>query len=269
MDMPQSFKDVYSSFDDSLILSTSLTGLAKSMHEMDRQSYTIRDTIQATLTADTTTNANYARYTRDYKFWWAQKEQRLCDLHPARVPIPAVPITPAKVVMFLNHELASRKQGASGEFIPGTSVGRSVIQGAITALERERCRDAHLYRNVPEAAIPLRNDDRIRRVEASVKHREPERAAKSQTLKAAGSSSDTYTVGELLTLSKWCLTKPTTPKSLVTSLRDRAMHLMCTSTAYRGDNVREIEWSDLFSKPIPNISAGYSATIMASLTNYI
>lgn len=78
-----------------------------------------------------------------------------------------------------------------GEDIVGTTVGRSVIAGAISALERARCADAHKYPDDAEARLPLRSDDRIRRAEAAVKHREPERVAMAQNLKAAGSSAGT------------------------------------------------------------------------------
>jgi hypothetical protein len=76
---------------------------------------------------------------------------------------------------------------------------------------------------------------------------------------------DTYTLDELVQVSKWCLTHPTTIKALTTWLRDRAMHLLCTASAYRGENVREVGLSDLFIRDVQNVSAGYESKIMVSL----
>ncbi|KAF8576231.1 hypothetical protein K439DRAFT_1397563, partial [Ramaria rubella] len=242
-----------------------IAGIEKSLHEMNMLSYRVRDQIQATLVSDTTTDANYARYVRDYEFWWAKNEAHLCKDNPARTPIPPFPITAGKVILFLDYELKrpKRKRGNNDESMEGTTVGSSVIRGAVSALERMRCRDAHLYPKDPEARIPLRSDDRIKRAEAAVKHHEPERVAKAQILKAVGSSADTYTVDELIDISKWCLTEPRTRNSLTTYLHDRSMHLMCTATAFRGDNARELGLSDLFLREVPNVHAGYDVKIMS------
>lgn len=82
-------------------------------------------------------------------------------------------------------------------------------------------------------------------------------------------SPDTYTIEELTTVSKWGLTDAKTPKGLITAIRDRAMHLLCTATAYRGDNSRELGWSDLFVRPVMNVSAGYDAKIMVRLRQIV
>ncbi|KAF8583497.1 hypothetical protein K439DRAFT_1617415 [Ramaria rubella] len=245
-------------------LGDAIAGIEKSLHEMNMLSYRVRDQIQATLVSDTTTDANYARYVRDYEFWWAKNKAHLCNDNPARTPIPPFPVTAGKVILFLDYELKrpKRKRGNNDESMEGTTVGSSVIRGAVSALERMRCRDAHLYPKDPEARIPLRSDDRIKRAEAAVKHHEPERVAKAQILKAVGSSADTYTVDELIDISKWCLTEPHTRNGLTTYLRDRSMHLMCTATAFRGDNARELGLSDLFLREVPNVHAGYDVKIM-------
>ncbi|KAF8586691.1 hypothetical protein K439DRAFT_1614921 [Ramaria rubella] len=212
---------------------------------MNMRSYVVQDEIQASLVSDTTTDANYARYICNYEFWWAKNEAVLCNTDPTCTAIPAMPIMAGKVTLFLDYEIKrpKRKCGSGMEFEEGTTVGSSVIRGA-----------AHL---------PLRSDDCIKRAEAAVKHNEPERVAKSQTLKAVGSSSDTYTTEELISVSRWCMIEPRTRNTLGTYLRDCAMHLMSTATAFHGDNVRELGISDLFTQDVPNISAGYKSKIMS------
>ncbi|KAF8574242.1 hypothetical protein K439DRAFT_1275143, partial [Ramaria rubella] len=109
------------------------------LYEMNMRSYVVRDEIQASLVSDTT-DANYARYIRDYEFWWANNEALLCNTDPTRTAIPAMPITAGKVTLFLDYEIKwpKRKRGSGMEFEEGTTVGSSVIRGAVSALERVR-----------------------------------------------------------------------------------------------------------------------------------
>lgn len=81
-----------------------------------------------------------------------------------------------------------RKPGSS-DTIPGSNVGKSVIQQAISALEDWRMSHHHLYLGVPEAQVRLRDDNRIRQIESAAKHDEPKRAESSQVLKASGTTS--------------------------------------------------------------------------------
>jgi hypothetical protein len=81
-----------------------------------------------------------------------------------------------------------RKPGSS-DTIPGSNVGKSVIQQTISALEDWRMSHHHLYLGVPEAQVRLRDDNRIRQIESAAKHDEPKRAESSQVLKASGTTS--------------------------------------------------------------------------------
>ena len=47
-------------------------------------------------------------------------------------------------------------------------------------------------------------------------------------------------------------------------VRDRAMFLLSTSTAFRGDSVREVQLSDLFLLDIPVMELGSRATVKVS-----
>jgi hypothetical protein len=55
------------------------------------------------------------------------------------------------------------------ETIPGSNVGKSVIQQVISALEDWRVNNHHFYKHVPEAQIRLRDDNRIRTLESAAR----------------------------------------------------------------------------------------------------
>lgn len=76
-----------------------------SIQEMTMQSYDIRDRIEDEFTSDTTTVRRYKIYVREYTDWWGKNEFALNHQNPARKPIPAFPITPAKAVHFLNYTM--------------------------------------------------------------------------------------------------------------------------------------------------------------------
>lgn len=73
--------------------------------------------------------------------------------------------------------------------IAGTNVGKEVIKSTINALERHRKVNQHIYVNITGSQTKLRDDIRIQELERAAVHHEPDRVQKSQTLKAAGSSS--------------------------------------------------------------------------------
>lgn len=58
-------------------------------------------------------------------------------------------------------------------------------------------------------------------------------------------------------MSMWCMRAfgPSNPQ-IHLGLRDRAMLLLSSNTAFRGDSTRHVLWSDLFGKsqPMPTIA---------------
>ncbi len=72
--------------------------------------------------------------------------------------------------------------------------------------------------------------------------------------------SDTFTPEQLTTASIYYLEsapkRNATANQLHTSIRDRAMLLLTTSMAFRGDNVREITWSDILVRQVPLVDVG-------------
>ncbi|KAF8575521.1 hypothetical protein K439DRAFT_1623538 [Ramaria rubella] len=199
-----------------------IVGLEKLLHDMNMLSYRVHDQIQATLVSETTTDANYARYICDYEYWWTNNEAQLCNDSPSHIPIPPFPVTAGKVVLFLDYELKrpKRKHGNSNESMEGTTVGSLVICGARLIFHFAAMTESKEQK-------PLSNI----------------------------MSQNTYTVDELIDISKWCLTEPHTRNGLITYLWDHSMHLMCTATAFHGDNARELGLSDLFIRDVPNVHA--------------
>lgn len=70
-------------------------------------------------------------------------------------------------------------------------------------------------------------------------------------------ATDTYSDDELIRGSMWFIRSTGTSKlQIYTGVRDRAMLLVSTTTAYRGDNTRRITWSDLKLKQVTLLDVG-------------
>ena len=80
------------------------------------------------------------------------------------------------------------------------------------------------------------------------------------------STADTYTKDELIQCSMWYLTScGPTLRQLYLATRNRAMLLLSTCTAFRGDNIRSLLWSDLFLRNVPMPALGLDRTTTVSL----
>jgi hypothetical protein len=75
--------------------------------------------------------------------------------------------------------------------------------------------------------------------------------------------SETITRRELRDVALGLLTTQNGKRATLLAYRDRAMLLMSTSMAMRGDNVRTTGWSDLLLRPVMLINMGddYHATV--------
>jgi hypothetical protein len=71
---------------------------------------------------------------------------------------------------------------------------------------------------------------------------------------------DTYTKEELERCSLFCLTDFSGPKEVFVGLRDCAMLLLFTTTAFRGASCRAVELSDLFPSSLPSIDPNEDGT---------
>lgn len=68
---------------------------------------------------------------------------------------------------------------------------------------------------------------------------------------------------ELTRAALWCIDHTHgTPRQFFIGVRDRAMLLLSTCTAFRGDNVRSLLWSDLFPRDVPMPDIGLDKFIM-------
>jgi len=75
---------------------------------------------------------------------------------------------------------------------------------------------------------------------------------------------DTYNDQEqLIRTSVWQLSQGQTAAQIHKYIRDRSMSLTTTSVAFRGDNLRQLLWSDLLCRdiPIPEIGPNFKALV--------
>ncbi|KAF5367837.1 hypothetical protein D9615_010577 [Tricholomella constricta] len=213
-----------------------------------RKEYAVREQ------EDKGTKASYGRHVSAYQLWWDTVYQPcVVTADPTREVLPSFPITAAKVMMYLDYEATrpKRKQGSKTMIIEGSFVGRSHLKQVISALEHHRLNHQSDYPNDFDAQRPLRWDERIKKFEDAISHNEPMRVEKSQALKAAGTIADTYTREQLIQCSIWCLKNFSGPRQTFVGVRDRAMLLVSSSIAFRGDSSRDLLWSDLFFVDVP------------------
>lgn len=80
-------------------------------------------------------------------------------------------------------------------------------------------------------------------------------------------STDTFTPEQLSTASLYFLEpgRGSTPLQITKSVRDRAMLLLTTTMAFRGDNLRNIGWSDLYMRDILLSEVGPEAKVPVRL----
>jgi hypothetical protein len=241
---------------------------------LDEESHQVRLDLQDRITGDKGTDVVYARHHRNYEDWWQQDQTR--RVHDSKAMessstwecIGAHPITATKVSIFLKHE-TTRPKLSSGDStaLSGTRLGPSAVKQCISALEYFRAHFQHRddYRACPEAQKPLRDDIRIRTFEKAAQATEPERLSQVQQIKADGVQSDTFTPEQLSTASLYFLEpgRGSTPLQITKSVRDRAMLLLTTTMAFRGDNLRNIGWSDLYMRDILLSEVGPEAKVPA------
>ncbi|KAF5312044.1 hypothetical protein D9619_002517 [Psilocybe cf. subviscida] len=222
------------------------------------------------------THAAYSRHLREYEDWWDKDQARRVQSGQQSVALLSHPIAVTKVALFLQYETTRTKVGSDGKPIPGTRLGPSSVKQCISALEYERSRleNRDDYLACPESQKPLRKDTRIKSFERRAEATEPERLIQMQVNKANGLVSDTYTEEELISASTYLLkTTPegntSTPLKISQSLRDRAMLLLSTSMAFRGDNTRNILLSDIYLRdiPLPAVSLTHKVKALVVYSN--
>jgi hypothetical protein len=174
-----------------------------------------------------------------------------------------------------------------GKPIPNTTVWSHTILQIVSALEHYRFtnQDTDLYKACPGSLTKLRDYAPIRGIEKAARYNESNRQDQAQELKTNGVQSrvsltvyfisfdalltlallllETITRRELRDVALGLLTMQNGKRATLLAYRDRAMLLMSTSMAMRGDNVRTTGWSDLLLRTVMLINMGddYHATV--------
>lgn len=88
-------------------------------------------------------------------------------------------------------------------------------------------------------------------------------------MKAAGTSSDTYTTDNLRNVAVSGLKGAKTLNEIQLSVRDRAMLLLSAALAFRGNSARMVLWSDLFTRnvPMPELGVGRTVQVLGILAD--
>ncbi|KAE8180059.1 hypothetical protein CF336_g9426 [Tilletia laevis] len=146
---------------------------------------------------------------------------------------------------------ASGPRSADGKkrTIAGTQLGHSAIKQRINALEWFRKANEDDWRDHEDyqaTQVKLRDHATISQQEGTSRRDKRNRASSGQEQKAMGSSSATLKKEELVKMSIWALKMGRTPAKIGTMIRDRATLLASVASAFRGDSLRQLEWSDLF-----------------------
>ncbi|KAJ7774075.1 hypothetical protein B0H16DRAFT_1450877 [Mycena metata] len=224
--------------------------LKKSMDALEAQTQLLRQDILAKNQERKATGETYARHYKGYSIWFDTEQARLAQQDSNYAVIPSLPITPAKVTLFLNYEMTRPKKRKLPDGTQSTSTcGHDHAKQVVSALEQYRSNHAHDYRHIPEAQIPLRSDARIKMLEASFKANEPERIKKAHALKAVGTRADTYTDTQLSGLATSGL-ESKGPTTIWRAMRDRAIS-------------RSLLWSDMFCCDVPMHAKGRGEKLRA------
>lgn len=83
--------------------------MAKSMNDIEMESYDIRDGVRTKRQADTQTQQTYSRYVAAYQKWWETDQWLRVQRDPTYTAISPFPILASKVVLFLNFETSREK----------------------------------------------------------------------------------------------------------------------------------------------------------------
>jgi hypothetical protein len=78
--------------------------MKQALAALEAKSHVIRQGVAAEEQSDKETGATYARQVRNYQAWWDASQAALLTADPSHIVIPAFPIIPAKVTLFLEYE---------------------------------------------------------------------------------------------------------------------------------------------------------------------
>ncbi|KAJ7614944.1 hypothetical protein FB45DRAFT_873810 [Roridomyces roridus] len=154
------------------------SSLQASYNDLESRSQAVRQDVVAKSQDNTQTGAIYLRHYKAYIDWFTKSEARRVEDDVSYTPIPPLPITVAKVTLFLDYEMTRPKSTST--------CGHQHAKQVVSALEHHRFNNQHLYANNPSAQVNLRTDGRIKTLESAFQESEPERIQKSHAVKASG-----------------------------------------------------------------------------------
>ncbi|KAJ8456623.1 hypothetical protein ONZ45_g18649 [Pleurotus djamor] len=224
--------------------------------ELEASTHKVRLSLQEDMVRGKGTEIAYPRQLKEYEKFWLNDAITRRNNDPTCDVIDAHPITATKVAKFLEHETTRPKKRSirAENDTEGGKLGWESIKQITSALEHHRKNHQHLeiYRSCPEAQMPLRNDSRIQTLEKSAKTTESQKLSDSYRIKAFGAPTDTYTDDELIRASMYFLQNTGKSKQAIHhGIRDRAMLLISTTVAYRGDNTRRLMCLFHIQRPSP------------------
>jgi hypothetical protein len=79
------------------------SGMKRSLEDLETRSHAIRQTIAAEEQSDKETGATYVRHVKNYELWWDLFQADLRNETTSHIVIPAFPIIPAKVSLFIKQ----------------------------------------------------------------------------------------------------------------------------------------------------------------------
>ena len=263
----------------------------RSMMLLEQETHEVRLRIGEKEMEGKGTAKSYPRQVCNYQTWFDAAQACTVEKDPTRVVIPAFPITAAKTAMFLHHESTREKVGdsprhADGAYILDHSTGGAagpILSRAPRWASHTLPRSSMPWRSTGSTTSTsthraMRHACLCERTLASVhlspprstmnpvgwrnprQSRQREQRPVSPTLPPRDETllndsmwctADSYTEEELRRCSLWALTDFSGAQSIFVGLRDRAMLLFSSTTAFRGENSRMLQWSDLFRTTVP------------------
>ncbi|KAJ3519519.1 hypothetical protein NMY22_g13159 [Coprinellus aureogranulatus] len=209
------------------------------------------------------TDSAYSRHYCDYKDWWEADQGRRKDeatvSGKAFCAVPALPILPFKVCLFLEYSRTRPRTNSKGVPIPNTTLSIASLTQIVSALEHFR------YLETGSKADKLRDDFHVRKVLEASERSEAQRQQEAQIAKAVGVQSQTVTRDQLQDIGLKLLFDSKNTKGYLKSIQDRGMLLVSVSMAMRGDNIRPICWSDMMLREVKLVNMGLDHKTMALL----
>ncbi|KAJ7733464.1 hypothetical protein B0H16DRAFT_1732275 [Mycena metata] len=247
--------------------SSEASGLQKSLDALEAQTQSLRQALLAKNQECKATGATCGRHFKGYEAWFPAEQARLAANEPGYVA-PAYYTGEGCAFPQLRDDKTAGNFFAKRKLSDGSestsTCGHEHAKQVVSALEQYRSNHAHEYRGVPEAQVNLRSDSRIRLLESSFKANEPEYQEGScpQSCWNASCPKDTYDDSQLTNLATTGL-KTRGPTAIWRAMRDRAILLTSTSTAFRGDSSRSLLWSDMYCCDVPMNAKGRGEKIRA------